>query len=122
MSQNASNEEDKDSPSNPNQLSIVSDSCTSADFVKRCKEELRKRLLVDSKMNTLKGVKVVLENFIILTILTSAILKMNIQSFVYFLLVVIYMRFKTYGSMRLLMDTTSIMLLLRLLLILSNIE
>ena len=85
----ANNDEDKDSPSHPNQLSMMSDSCGTADFIKRCKEELRKRLLVDSKMNTLKGVKVVLENFIILTILTSAILKMNIQSFVYFVLVVI---------------------------------
>ena len=46
---------------------------------------------------------------------------MNLASMVYFILVVIFIRFKTYGAMRLLMDTTSVILFVRLILILSNI-
>ena len=100
----------------------INEAANSPSYIKKLKEELRKRLLVDSKMNNMRGVKVVLENIIILLLLVSAILKMNIQSFIYFTLVVIYMKFKTYGAMRLLMDTTSALLFLRLMLILSNYQ
>jgi len=103
-------------------LQINSDSCEPKELIQKCKEELQKRLLIDSKMNTFKGIKVLLENCIVLAMLISAVLKMNIQSIIYFFLVVFYMKFKTYGSMRLLMDSTSIMLLARLVIILTNID
>ena len=90
-------------------------------YVKKLKEELRMRLLVDSKMNNMRGIRVVLQNAIVLLLLISAILKMNVTSILYFVLVVIFIRFKTYGAMRLLMDTTSMILFVRLILILSNI-
>lgn len=91
-------------------------------YVKKLKEELGLRLLVDSKMNNMRGIKVVLQTTIVLLLLISAILKMNISSIIYFVLVVIFMRFKTYGAMRLVMDTTSMILFLRLILILSNYQ
>lgn len=82
--------------------------------------------MVDSKMNVLRGFKVFLENSIICTTIVSALIKMNIWSIIYFILIAIILKKKqneaTHSSMRILMNTISILLVIRLALILSNLE
>ena len=83
-------------------------------------KEVKKRLLIDSNLNTLKGLKILLDNMIIMLILTSAISKMNAYSMIYFMLVCLHLW--TNKAIKITMNTVSFLLFLRLILIWSNVD
>lgn len=77
-------------------------------------------MLIDAKINLLKGFKGIVEELIMITISISAMQKMNMLSLVQFALVVILIYKKNDGSMRIVLNVISLMFATRLLLILSN--
>ena len=82
---------------------------------------------MDSQLNILKGFKVFIENLIITAAIISAVIKMNFQSIIYFILITITISLRSNkntpkGSMRVLLNFISSFLFVRLMLILSNID
>lgn len=75
-----------------------------------------------ARINILRGFKIVLEDLVILVIWSSALFKMNLQSFIELALVILYYFSRSSRSLRLINDCMSICLLLRLLLALSNMQ
>lgn len=90
------------------------------------RSEILERLLVDSRMNMRRGFKVFLESCITSATIVSALIKMNIQSICYFLLVAIVLKARhqegSHASMRILVNTIAFLLVLRLFLVLSNLD
>ena len=77
-------------------------------------------MLIDSELNAQKGLKIILDNLIILLILISAITKMNIYSLIYFVLVCLNLW--TNNAIKITMNVVSFLLFVRLILIWSNID
>ena len=76
--------------------------------------------MIESEINVLKGLKMILDNLIIFLILFSAIAKMNVYSIIYFVLVCIHLW--SSKAIKITMNIVSVLLFLRLILIWSNID
>ena len=76
--------------------------------------------MIESEINVLKGLKMILDNLIIFLILFSAIAKMNVYSIIYFVLVCIHLW--SSKAIKITMNIVSLLLFLRLILIWSNID
>ena len=81
-----------------------------------------KKVLADTNLQLLRGFKIILEEVIILSLWTSAILKQNLQSFIDYTLIVLYHYNRTPSTMKTILYCNSVVLVLRLLLALSNMD
>ena len=79
-------------------------------------------LKVETKMMLLRGFRTVLEDFIILTVWSAALVMMNLNSFIDLALVILFFLKRRSGTMRTIMNTVSIVLFVRLCITLSNMN
>jgi hypothetical protein len=84
--------------------------------------EILSKILVDTKIQIRKGFKVVLEDLIILSIWTSCIFKMNLQSFLDISLVIMFFVRRTQRVMLFILSMNSLIFILRIGLIVSNMD
>jgi len=80
-------------------------------------------LILKRKLYTMEYYKIILEKVIILLVLLSAITKLNVFSLIYILLTSFYLFFKKNRiGIRIITNFIGVLLLLRLLLFISNLE
>jgi hypothetical protein len=84
------------------------------------KRMVKDALIVHYQLMMRKGLKCFMEETIVLLIWTSAIYKMDLQSFFDLLLIVCFIFRRSFNTIRFIMDFMSIFFLIRLVLILSN--
>ena len=79
-------------------------------------------ILVDTNIQILRGFKTILEELIILSIWTSAIFKMNIQSFLDVGLVILYFVRRNQKVMKFILTMNALVFIIRLAIVLSNMD
>ena len=85
-------------------------------------KDILSKILVDTNIQLLKGFKSVLEELIILSIWTSAIFKMNIQSFIDVSLVLLFFIRRSQSMMKFILTINAIVFFIRLGTVLSNMD
>jgi len=85
------------------------------------KASLLEKLLISPRLQIRKGFRSLLEDLVILMIWTSAILKMNLQSFIDLFLILNFILWRGPTTMNRIMNLVSIVYLVRLFIILSNV-
>ena len=73
-----------------------------------------------TKFNVIVGCGIFLEHVVVLLIWVSAINKMNLHSIFDFVIIILFTYTKRFNTMKFLMNSITVVLVLRLLLILSN--
>ncbi len=79
-----------------------------------------RRLLVDTNLQISKGFKTILEDLVVLMVLTSSVMKMNLQSFFDFGLVILFYYKRSHKTIFFIMNAISLLWFARLVVILSN--
>jgi len=90
--------------------------------IEALKAEIKKHLEVHVWVDIMKGVRVILEDLIVLLIWSSALFKMNLQSWIFFGLIIFYMLRRRSGTIRFCMNTVLVIMLIRLCVTLSNMN
>ena len=90
--------------------------------IEKLRVRLRERLLIDTNLKIMKGLKSFLEDFVILILWTSTIFKLNIISIFDFTLIILFQIYRSPGMIRHIMNLTSIIFFVRLLVVLSNLD
>jgi len=85
-------------------------------------KRIKKNLSVEAYINIMKGFRSVLEDLIILLIWSSALFKMNLQAIILFVLIIFFTLRRKSGTIKFIMNSILLIMLIRLCLILSNMN